>query len=176
MQDRGGFLSSHNTHFTGTGPKEAPTRHTERVSKQLSEAPGAGLTPGRDRRLAGSGGRSLGFAFSGGNHDKSVSAHSRLRTEGWSSAPPATSDLLCGPDKSLHCPSFHFVHVWFAPPMLHVLWGKNCLTQRRPPPPPVCNDNPSATVISSVSGRANKEIFPETNSGYQLALFPSSLH
>lgn len=62
------------------------------------------------------------------------------------------------------------------PLMVHVLWGKNCLTQRCPSPPPVCNDNPSATIISSISGCANKEIFPETNSGYQLALFPSSLH
>jgi len=101
MQDRGGFLPSNNTHFTGTGPKEASTRHAERVSKQLSRAPGAGLTHERDRLLAGSGGRNLGSAFSGGNHDKSVSTHGRLRTQGWSSAPPATLDLLRGPEKSL---------------------------------------------------------------------------
>lgn len=77
---------------------------------------------------------------------------------------------------SLHCPSFPFVHVCLAPLMLHVLWSENCLTQRHPSPPPVCNDDLSATVISSISGHANKEIFPETNSGYQLALVPSSLH
>lgn len=101
MQDRGGFLPSNNTHFTGTGLNEAPAGHTECVSKQLSRAPGAGLTHGCDRLLAGSASRNLGFAFSGGNYDKSMSTHSRMRMEGWSSAPPATLDLLCGPDKSL---------------------------------------------------------------------------
>lgn len=169
MQDRGGFLPSNNTHFTGTGLKEAPTRHAERVSKQLSGAPWAELTHRRDRLLAGSGGRNLGFAFSGGNRDESVSAHSRLRMQGWSQLPlpPQNTSLPFTVPRS--------GHVCFVPLMLHVFWGKNCPMQRCLSPPPVQNDNPSAVVISSVIGGANKKIFPETHPGYQLARLPSSL-
>lgn len=100
-------------------------------------------------------------------------------TAGWEQRAGAQLPLppwTCCMARTSPFPSLSLVPVCLAPLMLYGFWGKNCLTQRCPCPPPVCNDNPSATVITSVSGHANKKIFPETDSGYQLALFPSSLH
>lgn len=106
MWDRGAFLPSDKTHFAGSGPKGAPARQAERVSRQLSGVAGAGLTHGRDRLPADSGGRNPGSAVSGGDDDKYVSADTSLRTEAFSSVPPATSDPLSSSDKSLSLPCF----------------------------------------------------------------------
>lgn len=84
-----------------------PTRHSEHVSKQLSRAPKAVLTHGCDRLLAGTAGSNLGFAFSGGNHEKFVSAHSRLRTEGWISLPPRSCCVSRSHFPSLSLVLFH---------------------------------------------------------------------
>lgn len=106
MWDSGAFLTSDKTHFAGTGPKGAPARQAEHVSRQLSEAAGAGLTHGRDRLPADGGGRNPGSAISGGDDDKDVSADTRLRSEAFSSVPSATSDPLSSSDKSLSLPCF----------------------------------------------------------------------